>query len=83
MREAGAAASLLGARSALRILKMKSAEPTKLTASKAIAAGALSALTTTPARPGPPSCAAARLISSFALPSISCSRSTRDGRYDW
>ena len=62
---------------------MNSAEPTKLTASNAIAAGAFSRSTTTPASPGPPSWAAARLISSFELPSISCCRSTSDGRYDW
>jgi hypothetical protein len=63
--------------------KMKRADPKKLSASKAIAPGAFSAWTTRPARPGPPSCAAPRLISSFAFPSISCCRSTSDGRYDW
>ena len=79
----GDAWSRTGFRSSLRMLKMNSAEPTKLTASNAIATGALSRSTTTPASPGPPSCAAVRLTSSFAFPSISCCRSTSVGRYDW
>ena len=33
--------------------------------------------------PGPPMFAAARLISSFELPSTTCSRPTSAGRYDW
>ena len=35
------------------------------------------------ARPGPQICAVERLISSFELPSMICSRSTSEGRYDW
>jgi len=69
--------------SAFRIEKMKSAEPRKLTASKRMAAGALSQPMSRPATPGPPSCAADRLISSLALPSMICRRSTSEGRYDW
>jgi hypothetical protein len=62
---------------------MRSAEPRKLTASKAIATGALSRSTMSPARPGPPSWALERLISSFEFPSTSWCRSTSAGRYDW
>jgi hypothetical protein len=69
--------------SRLPIPSTKRPETTKLTASAAIANGALSTSTRTPARAGPLSCAADRLTSSFELPSTSCVRSTSEGRYDW
>ena len=49
---------------------MKSPEARKLTASIRIAGGAFSKPMRTPASPGPPVCAAERLISSFAFPSM-------------
>ena len=58
-------------------------EPMKLIASTSTATGAVSAWTSTPAIAGPASWAPEREISSFELPSTSCSRSTREGRYDW
>ena len=62
---------------------ISSAETTKLIASVSTATGAVRIPISTPPRPGPPSCAAERLISSFELPSLSWSRLTSVGRYDW
>ena len=72
-----------GSVSVFRIEKRKSAETKKLIASSRIATGAPTAEMTTPAEPGPASCEAERLISSFELPSTSWLRSTSEGRYDW
>jgi hypothetical protein len=63
--------------------KRKIAERKKLIASSSTVPGALTASTSTPARPGEASWAAERLISSFELPSTSWSRATSEGRYDW
>ena len=62
---------------------MNAVETTKLTASTRIAYGAVTAAISTPARPGPAVPAPAAVVCSFEFPSISWSRSTSDGRYDW
>ena len=62
---------------------MKRPDARKLSASRRTAYGAVKTSTSTPPRPGPPTCAAERLISSFEFPSMIWSRSTSDGRYDW
>ena len=71
-----------GFSSGFRIPSRKSPEPTKLIASTSTAYGAVKISTSAPANPGPPTCAAERLSSSFEFPSMICSRSTSDGRYD-
>ncbi len=75
--------SRLGGVSCFRIAKRKTAETAKLIASRNIAKGAPKMPIRPPAVPGPASCEVERLISSFELPSTSCSRSTSEGRYDW
>ena len=55
----------------------------KLSASAKTAHGAVRIWTRAPPNPGPATCAAERLISSFEFPSMICARSTSDGRYDW
>ena len=74
------AASRSGSVSGARIGIMKSVEMTKLTASSATAYGAVSTPMRTPARPGPPICAADTVVCSFEFPSTSWSRSTSDGQ---
>ena len=62
------------------IQKMNSPEPRNDNASSATANGARTIPISRPASPGPTTWAPARLISSLALPSWSCSRATSDGR---
>ena len=69
-----------GGSSGLRIPRRNRPEPRKLIASTSTAYGAVKISTSAPAKPGPPTCAAERLISSFELPSMIWSRSTSDGQ---
>ncbi|HEX5172739.1 MAG TPA: hypothetical protein VFV91_01175 [Gaiellaceae bacterium] len=62
---------------------MKTLETTKLTASATIAYGAVMKPIRTPDRLGPPIWATDTVSWIFEFPSIRCSRSTSDGRYDW
>ena len=79
----GCPSTCFGTFSAARIGSMNAVEMRKLAASSAIAYGAVRTPIRTPARPGPPICAAETVVWSFELPSTSCSRSTSEGRYDW
>src|SRR5437588_6821572 len=72
-----------GGGSAFLMLVANSAEAMKLTASTTIAYGAVTALTSSPASPGPLTWAPARVNSNLVLPSPRWSRETSDGRYDW
>ena len=74
------AACRSGAGSGRRIHQRKSPDPRNERASRATANGAVTSPIRTPAIPGPTTWAPARLISSFAFPSWSWSRSTREGR---
>ena len=72
-----------GFSSCLRIPVRNAPDAKKLIASTSTAYGAVIRPMSPPATPGPEICAIVRLTSSFELPSMICSRSTRDGRYDW
>ena len=74
---------LLGSGVRARIQAVKAPETTKLAASTRTAYGAVASAIRPPAAPGPASCAPEDVMFSFELPSISVSRSTISGRYDW